>query len=66
MVLTTYGEEMSRALREVRLRGAGVVFSEMQTLEVSGDRTVTTFSQVDPARRHSEATRARIFRVAAP
>lgn len=60
--LTPRIASLGRVLREVRLRGAGVVLTEMQILEVTGDRTVTTFSRVDPARRYTEAEQERLFR----
>ncbi len=54
---------MRRVLREVRLRGHGVILDEMRIHETSGDRSVTTFTQVDPTRRYSPAEQERVFRV---
>ncbi len=66
LVLTPRPAEMQRLLIEVRLRGAGVVLREMRVREASGDQTVTTFSNVDPARRYSAAEQAQLFRLPSP
>jgi hypothetical protein len=52
---------MRRALREVTLRGTSVVLTEMRVVEASGDETVTTFSNVDPARRRAAGELGRLF-----
>lgn len=66
LVLVPRPQSMRRVLRDVRLRGSGVVLQEMHVREVSGDETVTTFSDVNPARSYTEAERARLFRVPSP
>ena len=65
LVLTPRSPSLQRVLREVRLRGAGAVLSEMRISEVLGDSTVTTFSNVDLTRRFTEAERERRAKVIA-
>lgn len=57
------GDALRRFLREIHLRGTGVVITEMRMTEVSGDETRTTFTQVDTSRNFSDAELRRIFRV---
>ena len=57
------GGALARFLREIHLRGAGVVIREMRMIEVNGDETRTTFSDVDTRRRFSAAEARTIFRV---
>jgi hypothetical protein len=57
---------MRRVLRRVTVRGRGAVIERMAILEVSGDETVTTFSDVDTSRRYTDAEARRIFTVRPP
>lgn len=66
LVLVPRPRPMRHVLREVRLHGRGVVLQEMRVREVSGDETVTSFTDVNPARSYSEAERTRLFRVPSP
>ena len=54
---------LQRVFREVVLRGEGVALAEMVLRETSGDETVTTFRDVNAARRFSPDERARTFRI---
>lgn len=63
LTLTPRQASMRRVLTQVRLRGHGVVLEQMEVVETSGDRTTTTFSDVDASRRFSNAERQRIFRL---
>ncbi len=63
LTLRPRGGALARFLREIRLRGHGVVVTEMRMVEVNGDETRTTFSEVDTARRFSPDEARRIFRV---
>ncbi|MEC7519147.1 MAG: outer membrane lipoprotein carrier protein LolA [Myxococcota bacterium] len=56
-------DALRRFLREITMRGDGVTIHEMRMVEVSGDETRTTFTDVDTARRFSPAEARRIFRV---
>jgi len=66
LVLVPRREAMRRVLREVRVRGRGVVISQTRILEVSGDETLTTFTDVNTARRYTAAERARLLRLPPP
>lgn len=63
MVLVPRSRQLRRAVREVRLRGDGVVVREMRIHEASGDETVTVFEQVDVTRRYTEAEVRQLFTV---
>ncbi len=63
LVLRPRGGALARFLREIWLRGDGVVIREMRMTEVNGDETRTTFSEVDTRRRFSAAEARAIFRV---
>jgi hypothetical protein len=63
LTLRPRGEALSRFVREIRLRGHGVSIAEMHMVEVNGDETRTTFSEVDTARRFSPAQVRQIFRI---
>ncbi|MEZ4392258.1 MAG: outer membrane lipoprotein carrier protein LolA [Polyangiales bacterium] len=55
---------LARVFREISLAGDGVTLSTLTVREASGDESVTTFSEVDVARRYSPAEAARVFRLA--
>ncbi|HEY8427297.1 MAG TPA: outer membrane lipoprotein carrier protein LolA [Sandaracinaceae bacterium] len=63
LTLRPRDEALSRFVREIRLRGRGVTIVEMHMIEANGDETRTTFSDVDTARRFSDAEARRIFRI---
>lgn len=63
LTLRPRGEALARFVREIRMRGTGVTIAEMRMIEVNGDETRTTFSEVDTARRFTPAQASRIFRV---
>lgn len=54
---------LARFLREIHLIGTGVAIAEMRMVEVSGDETRTTFTDVDTNRRFTQAESERIFRL---
>jgi hypothetical protein len=64
--LTPREARLSRVVRQVVVRGHGVILERMRVAEVSGDETVTTFTAVNTARRYGETEIRRIFRVATP
>lgn len=63
LTLRPRGGALARFLREMQIRGRGIAVSEMRMIEVNGDETRTTFSDVDSARRFSPAEAQRLFRV---
>ena len=52
---------LNKVVKVLELAGSGLVVRTMRMLENDGDETVTTFSQVDAARRFSPAERAALF-----
>jgi outer membrane lipoprotein-sorting protein len=64
IVLTPRDPSLTRIIREIRLAGSGVVVEKIRIREASGDESVTTFSEVDPARTYSPAEADRVFRLA--
>ena len=54
---------MVRLVESIELRGTGTGLQSMVIAEVGGDRTVTTFFDVDTRRTYSPAERAKLFRV---
>ena len=54
---------VQRAFRDIVLRGRGFVLERMAIRETNGDETVTTFTEVDDARRYTPDELARLFRV---
>ena len=52
---------VDKVIATVTLEGQGIVVSQMRLLEVEGDETLTTFTQVDAARRFTEAELDRAF-----
>lgn len=63
LVLRPRAEALARFVREMRFTGTGAVIGEMRMMEVNGDETRTTFSEVDTQRRFSAAETRRIFRI---
>jgi len=63
IVLRPRNDALARFVREIRMRGHGVVIESMDMVEVSGDRTTTRFSDVNTQRRYSRADAQRIFRI---
>ena len=63
IVLRPRNDALARFVREIRMRGHGVVIESMDMIEVSGDRTTTRFSDVNTQRRYSRADAQRIFRI---
>lgn len=63
LVLVPHGRPLDALVREVRFEGDGATVLRMTFLEASGDRSVTTFTEVDRARRFTPAERERVFRV---
>ena len=61
--LTPREPRLGRIVREIAVRGRGPVLSEMRVTEVSGDETVTTFTEVDTARRYTDAEMRRVFAI---
>ncbi len=54
---------MTQVIDAIVLQGKGVVLSRMTISESTGDETVTTFDQVNAARKYSPAELARLFAV---
>jgi len=63
IVLHPRNEALARFVREIRMRGHGVVIEEMDMVEVSGDRTTTRFLDVNTQREYTRSDAQRIFRV---
>lgn len=62
LTLRPRGGPVQRAFRDIELRGRGFVLERMAIRETNGDETVTTFSEVDDARRRTPEELARLFR----
>jgi len=54
---------LTRFLRELSLHGHGLSLTSIRMVETSGDETLTTFSEVDPARHYSADQLSRLFRL---
>jgi outer membrane lipoprotein-sorting protein len=52
---------MKDAIERITFVGRGLVMDRLTILEVGGDKSVTTFSDVDPARVYGKAEQARLF-----
>ncbi len=61
LTLTPRVSPLDRFLREIRFTGQGTTLRSMSMIEVSGDVTQTTFSDVDVTRRYTPEESARIF-----
>lgn len=63
LALRPRNRDLRRFVRGITMRGHGVNIDEMRMVEVNGDRTVTTFRNVNAQRRFSASESARIFRI---
>lgn len=63
LTLKPKNEALARFLDRMVLEGEGFAVERMTMTEVSGDTTVTEFSNVNPRRRFSSAEQRRLFRV---
>lgn len=54
---------IDKILERIEIHGSGVVVHRMRVVELGGDETITTFTEVDTARRFSDAELAELFRV---
>ena len=54
---------MDKVIKELSLRGEGLLLREMDVRETSGDWTHTVFTEVDVDRRYTPAELSRIFRL---
>jgi outer membrane lipoprotein-sorting protein len=61
--LTPKVAPMDKVIKELSLRGQGLIIREMEMRESSGDWTRTTFSDVDVNHTYSAAEEARVFRM---
>lgn len=52
---------MNQVIERLTIRGDDIVLHEMEMVEVGGDVTLTTFTEVDTSRRYSDAELRRIF-----
>lgn len=52
---------MKDAIERITFVGRGLVMNTLTILEVGGDKSVTTFSDVDPARVYTKGEKARLF-----
>jgi hypothetical protein len=63
ITLQPMSEPIKKTIREMILRGTGAVIQWMKIVETTGDETVTSFSEVHPTRRFSQAEIDRLFRI---
>jgi len=61
LILRPRAAPLTQFVREIRFSGHGDVMEQMVMLEVSGDTTTTTFSQVNPNQRWTAAESAHVF-----
>jgi len=61
MTLNPKKKVLSRVLRQVNVQGREAIVERMEIRENNGDRTVTTFSDVNISRRFSAAEQKRLF-----
>ncbi len=61
LILRPRAAPLTQFVREIRFSGHGDAMEQMVMLEVSGDSTTTTFSQVNPNQRWTTAEAARVF-----
>jgi outer membrane lipoprotein-sorting protein len=61
MTLNPKKEVLSRVLKEVRVQGREAIVERLEIRETNGDRTVTTFFDVDISRQFSAAEQKRFF-----
>jgi hypothetical protein len=65
MTLKPKHKELSRLLRTVRLKGKRVAIQELIIVETNDDRTITTFSEINSARRFNAVERKQLLGVPA-
>jgi outer membrane lipoprotein-sorting protein len=63
MVLEPKVSPLDKLVQSITFRGEEVVIHAMETVEVGGDVTVTTFTDVDANRRYNAGELRRIFRL---
>jgi hypothetical protein len=63
MVLRPKVSPLDKLVQSITFRGEDVVIHTMETVEVGGDVTVTTFTDVDANRKYNAAELRRIFRL---
>jgi hypothetical protein len=63
LVLTPQVAPMDKVIKELDLRGEGLVVQDVDVRETSGDVTHTTFKDVDVNHRYDAAEAARVFRL---
>jgi len=63
MTLSPITEPIRTTIREMILEGSGTILKWVKVVETTGDETITTFSEVNPARRYSPDEVDRIFRI---
>jgi outer membrane lipoprotein-sorting protein len=61
LILRPRAAPLTQFVREIRFMGHGQEMTQMVMLEVSGDSTTTTFTQVNPNQRLSASDAARVF-----
>ena len=61
LILRPRSTPLTQFVREIRFQGHGDAMEQMVMLEVSGDSTTTTFTQVNPNQRWTAAESARVF-----
>ncbi|MBL8947436.1 MAG: outer membrane lipoprotein carrier protein LolA [Myxococcales bacterium] len=66
LTLRPRGEATARLVEHLSIRGREAVVSRIEIIERGGDRTVTTLSDVDVARRWGADELAQVFSVATP
>ncbi len=63
LTLVPRSAPINKIIKEMRFGGRGVVVDKLEILETNGDRSVTTFSNVNAARVFDKAEREQLFRV---
>jgi hypothetical protein len=63
LVLTPQVAPMDKVIKELDLRGEGLIVRDVDVRETSGDVTHTTFTDVDVNHRYDAAEAARVFRL---
>ena len=64
LALTPLVSPMNKVFARIELEGQRMDLASMTMIELDGDKTVTTFSDVDTARQFSAEEHARVFSVA--
>ncbi len=66
LTLTPKAKPLTEMMRSLRLFGRGVEVRAIEVTEPTGDRTVTTIVEADPARRFTAEEKERLFGLSAP